>query len=256
MRRCSQALLVSGLAVCACYDLVLHTRFDGPQPHYFLHGTAPIDAWDTGGTMITLTGSFAPECLDGSSAECRYAVSLGAFPAPLVPGYCNAQKLVVLSPAITDGRATADYDVVVTLQTREGPSAALRWSLTAQPIHQKVRIHNYLVTLEKQTQMAEQAQLQLFSPTKSVPAFADMVMLKLFHSEVRSDHTLCGIGGDDISVCPSFDGDYRMVRLEGLCHRQKREGMVPLRFYWSASHVDNAVTAAKKLRPNPKGYPR
>ena len=96
-------------------------------------------------------------------------------------------------------------------------------------------------------------QLQLLSPA-NVPAFADVVMLKLFHSEARNDHTLCGIGGDDLAVCPSLDGGYRMVRLEGLCHRQKREGMVPLRFYWSAEHADNAVTAAKKLRPSVKGY--
>jgi len=240
-------LLVDGAAM---YDLTKHA---GTQPQFYLHSTAPIDTWDTGGTMVTIAGSFAEECLDGSSTECRYAVGVGPFAAPLVPGYCNAQKIVVLSPAIADGRATADYDVRVTLQTRDGASSALRWSSSAQPIRQKIRIHNYRTTVAQQKQVSEAAQLQLLSPS-TVPAFAEVVMLKLFHSAARSDHTLCGIGGDSMSMCPSLDGDYKMVRLEGLCHRLKREGMVPLRFYWSAAHVDNAVTAAKKLRPDPKGY--
>lgn len=222
----------------------------GPPQHY-VQSVAPIDTWDTGGTMVTLLGRFDSACL-ADNAPCAYRVSFGALEAPLLLDQCTDGKLVVVSPAVMGGKPTADYDVVVRRHA-DGRTAVLGWAANALPLHQKVRIHNYQVTVANQVRATETAQLQLLS-SANVPPFTELVQLKLFRSATRNDHTLCGIGGDVLSVCPSFEAEYRMVRLEGLCSRERREGTKPLRFYWSGSAQDNAVTSAKKLRPSSTGY--
>ena len=224
----------------------------GPPQHY-IQSVAPIDCWDTGGTMVTIAGNFAEECLSDSGAPCAYQVSFGALEAKLLLDQCTEAKLVVISPTVA-GALTADYGVIVTVRRGAGDRGeALGWAANALPLHQKVRIHNYQSTMANQIRVTEQAQLQLLS-SANVPPFTELVQLKLFRSAARKDHTLCGIGGDTLEVCPSFEADYRAVRLEGLCSRSRREGTKPLRFYYHENLQDNAVTTAKKLLPSSEGY--
>ena len=174
---------------------------------------------------------------------------LGQIELQIVRQQSNGQVLVVVSPRIEGSVPTADYDVIVSVDGKRLP-----WSATAQPIHKLVRVHNYRVTVEKQMQMTEAVQLQLLNPS-TISMFAEHILLKQFYSAERSDHTLCGIGGDRLSVCPSFDvTTYTLERVEGICLRNRQEGTIPLRFYWSASAQDNAATAAKKLLPSSKGF--
>ena len=214
----------------------------GAEPQYFLHSVNPIDTWDSGGTLITIGGSF-PAAAAGVRAY------LGQIELQVVQQQSSEQYLVVVSPRVEGSLPTADYDVTVSVDGKRLP-----WSATAQPIHKLVRVHNYRLTVEKQMQMTEAVQLQLLNPS-TISTFAEHVLLKQFYSAERSDHTLCGIGGDRLSVCPSFDvATYALERVEGVCLRERREGTVPLRFYWSAAAQDNAATAAKKLLPSAKGF--
>ena len=224
----------------------------GPPQHY-VQSVTPIDTWDAGGTMVTLLGRFDSECLS-DDAPCTHRVSFGALDAPLLLDQCTDTKLVVISPAVTGGQPTADYDIGVRVHHHaDARTKELGWAANALPLHKKVRVHNYQTTMANQMRANEAAQLQLLS-SANVPPFTELVQLKLFHSAKRNDHTLCGIGGDVLAVCPSFEADYRIVRLEGLCSRARRDGTKPLRFYWSGAAQDNAVTSAKKLRPSSAGY--
>ena len=209
----------------------------GARRHY-LQSVAPVDLWSTGDSLISIDGRF-----DGDS---RYKVMIGNFVAPPLESLSDEGRLVVVSPMIDEWWPTADFDVVVKSISTFGVEETVPWSASALPVHKKVRIHNYQETIAAQLQVTEAAQLELLS-SASVPEFNKNVLLKTFFSPTRDDHTLCGIGGDDITVCPSFEGEYQIIRVEGLCARELQEGTIPLRLYRNERAQDNAAVA-KRLR--------
>jgi hypothetical protein len=235
---CSILLLALGSRRCAS----LHPT--GGARH-FVQSVVPIDVWGSGDALINLEGKF--------DADYRYKVLIGNFVAPPLESHCDEGRLVVVSPTVDEAWPTTDFDVRVEAISAFGDQEIVPWSPTALAVHKKVRIHNYQATIEAQLQSTEAAQFELLS-SASVPEFGKAVLLKTFHSATRGDHTVCGIGGDDITVCPSFEGGYRIIRVEGLCARERQEGTVPLRLYHNARAQDFAATSAKKLHPSSRGY--